>query len=227
MWPFNKSDKQKLKNQDALKKYQEWLRKWMLKGAKFQLASLAVVALVLAGSLVAVNHYLLTPIQSVNNTVNQTKQTQNQNKTANPAPLATEQTVTKEQPPKPNPEPQVDVSQLTMPVMGTVVTGFNDPYYSETYGDYRFSEGMQFQTQPSAPVKAALAGKIISLDQDPNNKYLIVIDHGQGYQTKYQGLDTIEVSPDQQIIKGQTLGTTNNLKFTLTEQQTPINPAQE
>lgn len=225
MWPFNNNLKGKLRNQDALKKYQDWLKKWMLRGAKFHAVILAVAAVVLIGSFLTLKYYVLAPTQPINNTVNQTKQTETQPNT--PAQTAAkEQSTNKEQQPKTNPEPKVDVSQLTMPVIGTVITDFDDPYYSETYNDYRFSEGIQFQTAASEPVKAALAGKIITLDQDPNNKFTIVIDHGQGYQTKYQGLDIIKVSLDQQIKKEQTLGTTNNLKFTLTQKQTPINPTQ-
>lgn len=230
MWPFNNNLKQKLKNQDALKKYQEWLKKWLLKGAKFYAISAIGAAVLLIGTFLAIKFILLDPAQPVSDT-NKVKPSVIEKVLEKDPPVQQKQQ-TKQQVKQPA-EPAVDLSQLVMPVNGKILMSYNQPYYSETYNDYRFCEGVQFQTKPAEKVKAALPGKITSAELDQYNGFTVIIDHGQGYQTKYAGLDTLQVSVNQQIDKGEILGTTpnkdypnhqNKLRFTLTHNGQPINP---
>jgi murein DD-endopeptidase MepM/ murein hydrolase activator NlpD len=234
MWPFNNNLKDKLRNQDALKRYQDWLKKWFLRGAKIYAVALSIALVAVIGTFLGVKYWLLAPTQPVNETTNPNKtavtekltnQTNQQttealNKTTN----STANNAKNSKQAANKPEPTVDINQLTMPVTAKVLLTFNEPYYSEIYQDYRFSEGIQFQTSQGQAVQAALAGKVITTEQDQYNGYIVVIDHGQGYQTKYSGLETIAVEPNQQINQTQTLGTAtdNKLKFTLTKDGTPI-----
>lgn len=229
MWPFD-SLKNKLKNQDAMEKYREWMKKWFFRGAKFY----AVAAiLVLVGTFALMRFVILSPTQPVfNGSENKPAVTEEVKETNinEPTEQSTEElTEAKEE----EPEPPVDLSQLIMPVSGNIILGYHQPYYSEVYNDFRFSDGLEFNPEPAAPVKAALPGKVISTELDPYSGFIVTVDHGQGYMTTYTGLNNIQVSANQQVDKGDILGTTGtedsqlvhpNLRFTLTENGKPINP---
>lgn len=219
MWPFNEL-KEKLRKQDAMEKYRQWLKKWRLKGAKFALPALIGLAVLTVSALIFTKFYTLTPVQPTNNpttpppTVEQKQQPKPTTETPKPAQVSTKPAA-----------PPVDINQLAMPVSGEVLLGYNQPYYSEQYDDYRFNAGILFETEDSSPVTAALAGKVTTVELDQNQGFTIIIDHGQGYQTQYQGLNTVQVAVNQQIDQGDILGANQNqLQFTVTHHGIPIDP---
>ncbi len=209
MWPFNNSLKEQLKKQDALEKYRRWLRKWLLGGAKLYALGVLVI---LAGVFLALKLAVFAPAQPAVNKDNNAK------------PSVTEEVITE---PADSPAPKeqpIDVSQLVMPVNGEILVDFNMPYYSETYQDYRFNSGVTLNAEGQI-IKAALPGKIIAAELDPYSGFSVVIDHGQGYQTQYTGLKNIQVAADQQVEKGDILGSgESTVNFILTHNGQPIDP---
>lgn len=226
MWPFN-SLKEKLRKQDAMEKYRQWLKKWRLRGAKFTKFSrpaLIGLAVLMVGALLFAKLYNPDPVQPTNNPTTPPAVEQQQTTTKQ----TTEEQSTNTEPVQEEAqaaEPQVDISQLAMPVNGQVLLGYNQPYYSDQFDDYRFNTGVLFATDESAPVTAALAGKVTAVELDETKGFVVTIDHGQGYQTHYQGLNTVQVSVNQQINQGDVLGANNTqLQFILTHNGIPIDP---
>lgn len=211
MWPFNNSLKQQLKQQDGIKKYRRWLKKWLLGGAKTYAA--VGLALILLGVLLALRFNFLPLTEPVTNENN------------NPKPSVTEEVQTEPTNTPTAKEPPIDLNQLVMPVDGEILLDFNQPYYSETYQDYRFSEGVRFNAAEGRQVKAALAGKILSAELDPYNGFTVIIDHGQGYQSKYVGLSNLQVTAGQKVDKGDILGSSDTpINFILTHNGQAIDP---
>ncbi|MCF0114522.1 MAG: M23 family metallopeptidase [Erysipelotrichaceae bacterium] len=54
-------------------------------------------------------------------------------------------------------------------------------------------------------VRASEGGKVISVDKEDKG-YVVVVDHGQGYQTLYRGLDTVAIQVNQKINQGDAIG---------------------
>ncbi|MBO8138125.1 MAG: M23 family metallopeptidase [Desulfotomaculum sp.] len=228
MWPFNHNLKNKLRNQDALKKYQEWLKRWFLKGAKFYAA---VFLVLLIGAAAAIRLVLFAPTENVleNREAKPSVTAETLEKHSNTNEL-NEQPGQKEkhQDQKPQPE-KPDLSGIAMPVNGKVLLGFNQPYYSKTYDDYRFCSGLQLEAAPGEPVKAALAGKVVSADLDELSGFTVVIDHGDGCKTSYKGLNTVQAAVNQQVEKGGVIGAAkpdekSKVQFTLTKDGVPVDP---
>ncbi|MTI80593.1 MAG: M23 family metallopeptidase [Firmicutes bacterium] len=227
VWPFNNNLKDKLRNQDELKKYQDWLKKWFLKGAKVYAIGAAVL---LIGTFLAIRFIILTPTEQVTEKLDTKPTVTEQVNQQQNIPELNEQPI---QEPKQQPteaKEELDLSQLAMPVTGEVLVGYNQMYYNETYDDYRANTGIQLQAKLGEPVKASLPGKIITAELDQYKGFIITIDHGEGYQTTYTGLNTLQVEPNQQVQKGQTLGTTKTEKqskitLTITKNNQPIDPS--
>ncbi|OAT79789.1 peptidoglycan DD-metalloendopeptidase family protein [Desulfotomaculum copahuensis] len=106
---------------------------------------------------------------------------------------------------------------LCRPVSGAVDRAFG-PGYSEVYGDYRFNDGVEFAAVPGGSVKAAAPGRVKNIVPGPAvalpgnggqrrpASYSVTIDHGNGWQTTYQGLDTVRVRSGQTVGAGEIIG---------------------
>lgn len=107
---------------------------------------------------------------------------------------------------------------LCRPVSGTVDRAFG-PGYSELYGDFRFNDGVEFAAVPGGSVKAAAPGRVknivpgpsVGLPGNSNQRrpasYTVTIDHGNGWQTTYQGLGAVRVRAGQPVSAGEIIGT--------------------
>ncbi|MBM7853726.1 septal ring factor EnvC (AmiA/AmiB activator) [Desulfohalotomaculum tongense] len=224
MWPFNNSLKEKLKNQDGIQKYRRWLKKWFLKSTGLCAAG---AALLLAGALLAARFMMPAAEEALE--INQTGPAAEVQAERPEADELKDQPVEEKQ--QPRREPGADLSRLTMPVSGRVLLKYNQPYYSEIYDDYRFSSGLQLQAAPGEAVKAALAGKVAAVEAGEYTGFKVTVDHGRGCRTAYSGLGTVRVSVNQQVERGEILGTCSSagqpvVQFTLTKDGCPVDPAE-
>ena len=83
--------------------------------------------------------------------------------------------------------------------------------YSETLKEWVTHLGIDIKADKTTVVKAAEAGTVKSIKNDPRYGLTIVIDHGDGMQTVYDNLLTSEfVVEGEKVEKGQSIGTVGN-----------------
>ena len=82
-------------------------------------------------------------------------------------------------------------AKRVMPIEGEVIWEYSNGELvkSETLGVWKTHDGMDIAASEGTDVKAACAGKVKEIKDDPLWGICVVIDHGDGYETHYYGLD--------------------------------------
>ena len=99
------------------------------------------------------------------------------------------------------------------PVEGDIVREFakDNLIYSETLKEWTTHQGIDIKADKTTVVKAAEAGTVKSIKNDPRYGLTIVVEHENGFQTVYSNLLTSEfVVEGEKVEKGQSLGTVGN-----------------
>ena len=78
------------------------------------------------------------------------------------------------------------------------------------YGTSKFHEGMDFASDIGTHVFATGNGKVIEAGWHSGYGNLIVIDHGFNYKTCYAHLSKIDVTPGQEVKRGDKIGEVGN-----------------
>lgn len=107
--------------------------------------------------------------------------------------------------------------------------GYRD---SPTAGASTNHKGIDFAASTGTPVYAPMDGTVVTAQYSGNAGNLIVINHGNGYVTKYMHLNKMYVSAGTKVSKGQNIaavGNTGNstgphLHFQVEKNGTPVNP---
>jgi murein DD-endopeptidase MepM/ murein hydrolase activator NlpD len=95
---------------------------------------------------------------------------------------------------------------LQVPVAGTPTSGFGmrtDPVHG---GAGQMHPGFDLAAPKGTPVGAAAAGKVVSAGVAGGYGNLIIVDHGNGYTTRYGHLSAIDVKVGDQVTPGQIIG---------------------
>ena len=108
-----------------------------------------------------------------------------------------------------------EVKELSFerPVEGEIVREFaqENLVYSETLEEWVTHTGIDIKADKTTVVKAAEAGVVKSIKNDPRYGLTIVIEHDDTYQTVYSNLLTSEfVVEGETVEKGQSIGTVGN-----------------
>lgn len=108
-----------------------------------------------------------------------------------------------------------EVKELSFerPVEGEIVREFaqDNLVYSETLEEWVTHNGIDIKADKTTVVKAAEAGVVKSIKNDPRYGLTIVIEHDDTYQTVYSNLLTSEfVVEGETVEKGQSIGTIGN-----------------
>ncbi|MDO5037543.1 MAG: peptidoglycan DD-metalloendopeptidase family protein [Tissierellia bacterium] len=120
----------------------------------------------------------------------------------------------------------------------TLATGsFINPttgYLSSPFGPRwgRFHYGIDIANGVGTPILAADGGKVIRAEYAGSYGNLIVIDHGNGYESRYAHCSAFDVSVGQEVSQGQTIGrmgstgrsTGSHLHFEVRDHGTALNP---
>lgn len=153
---------------------------------------------------------------SVNNTSTQntTKTTSSQNttKTTNATNTTSNTTNSGTSKETKTEEAKVELS-FSMPVDGEIVREFakDNLIYSETLQEWVTHTGIDIKAEKTTVVKAAEAGTVKSIKNDPRYGLTIVIEHEGNFQTVYSNLLTSEfVVEGEKVEKGQSIGTVGN-----------------
>ncbi len=165
---------------------------------------------------------------SVNNTSNSSTNNANTTNTANSVATSTENQEN---------ETKKELS-FEKPVEGEIVREYakDSLIYSETLQEWTTHTGIDIKADKTTVVKAAEAGTIKSIKNDPRYGLTIVIEHDDQYQTIYSNLLTSEfVVEGEKIEKGQAIGTVGNtavfeiadephLHFEIWKDSLPVDP---
>ena len=169
------------------------------------------------------------------NTSNSTKNTNNSSannvKATNTASSVATSTETQEN------ETKKELS-FEKPVEGEMVREYakDSLIYSETLQEWTTHTGIDIKADKTTVVKAAEAGTIKSIKNDPRYGLTIVIEHDDQYQTIYSNLLTSEfVVEGEKVEKGQAIGTVGNtavfeiadephLHFEIWKDSLPVDP---
>jgi len=73
--------------------------------------------------------------------------------------------------------------------------------------------GIDLASVRHAPIQAANTGVVIFAEELGIYGNLVIIDHGQGISSLYSHLSMIDVKPDQQVSKGETIGRSGTTGF--------------
>lgn len=108
-----------------------------------------------------------------------------------------------------------EVKELSFqrPVEGEIVREFaqENLVYSETLEEWVTHTGIDIKADKTTVVKAAEAGVVKSIKNDPRYGLTIVIEHDDTFQTVYSNLLTSEfVVEGETVEKGQSIGTVGN-----------------
>lgn len=96
------------------------------------------------------------------------------------------------------------------PARGRFTSGFgmrNDPFT----GIRRFHNGIDLAASIGTPVRAARAGRVVHVENQPGNYgRFVIIRHDGGYQTLYAHLESYSVRVGQSVNQGQQIGSMGN-----------------
>lgn len=104
-----------------------------------------------------------------------------------------------------SPDEQVGAISWSWPVQGPIQARFGW-HQHPVYQDWRLHAGLDIQVAPGTSVKAAAAGEVHSVYNDPVNSLTIVLDHGNGVQSFYGGLAQVSVKVGQTVAKAEVVG---------------------
>ena len=124
------------------------------------------------------------------------------------------------------------------PVDGEIMKGYakDNLVYSETLQEWTTHLGIDIKAEKTTVVKAAEAGTVKSIKNDPRYGLTIVIEHEDGYETVYSNLLSSEfVVEGEKVERGQSIGTVGNtaafevadephLHFEILKDSIPIDP---
>ncbi|NLC44312.1 MAG: M23 family metallopeptidase [Clostridiales bacterium] len=112
-------------------------------------------------------------------------------------------------------------NSMNMPVNGEIIQAYSvdSLVYSETLKEWTTHTGMDIAGDLGDEVRAALAGKVESIKEDPLQGIVITLDHGNDLKTVYIGLSTKDmVKEGQQVEANQVIsGIGRSAGFEITE----------
>ena len=124
--------------------------------------------------------------------------------------------------------PPISIKEMT--AVSSVYQSRTNPITHEK----EFHAGIDYRAKKGTIVVAAADGIVFKARKEGNYGNLIAINHLNGYETTYAHLDQILVREDQQVTKGDTIGTVGNtgrstgdhLHFEIAYLDKKINPEQ-
>lgn len=98
---------------------------------------------------------------------------------------------------------------FVMPLNGNIINEFSDGELvkSKTLKEWRTHDGIDIAADIATPVKSSSDGIVISITQDPQWGVVVVIDHGNGYESYYMGLNVnVNVAVEDVVDIGTVIG---------------------
>ncbi len=98
-----------------------------------------------------------------------------------------------------------DISNMGWPVEGEIIRGWGISY-SETFGDFRYHDGVDIKAGIGTEVKAIMSGRVSLIGESDNEGKIITIDHGNGWQSFYSQLGELSLQAGETVEGGQVIG---------------------
>ncbi len=102
-------------------------------------------------------------------------------------------------------------AERMMPVEGEIINQYSNGELvkSETLGVWKTHDGIDIAAEYGTEVKSATSGKVIAVRDDPLWGICVIIDHYDGYEGHYYGLDKALSVKEQTVVDaGQVIGRT-------------------
>lgn len=126
---------------------------------------------------------------------------------------------------------QVNTKPSIWPVDGVLMSSFGertDPFS----GEGALHKGVDISAPTGTPVRATADGIIVFADRSNGFGRLVIIDHGNGFETYYAHLSSFNVITGQEIRRGEYIGavgtsgrvTAPHLHYEVRIGKTPVNP---
>lgn len=99
------------------------------------------------------------------------------------------------------------------PVEGEIIREYakDNLVYSDTLKEWVTHTGIDIKADKTTVVKAAEKGTVTAIKNDPRFGTTVIIEHSDGFETRYANLLTAEfVTVGEKVTKGQTIGTVGN-----------------
>ena len=115
------------------------------------------------------------------------------------------------------------------PVSGSITSPFG---YRNIFGSTSFHTGLDIANSRGTPIYAADSGIVTFASYQGTYGNMIILDHGNGYETAYAHCDSMFVSIGQGVLQGEQIGTVgtsgratgNHCHFEVREWGTQVNP---
>lgn len=107
---------------------------------------------------------------------------------------------------EPAPVPEPAVKAFSWPLGGRPRVVMHFGAVDGSLGDWRLSDGLVLEATPGQPVVAAAAGTVASVEEHPVDGLAVVLDHGDGKQSRYAGLAEASVTAGQAVKAGEPIG---------------------
>lgn len=95
--------------------------------------------------------------------------------------------------------------KFSSPLQGEIINSYGLTY-SKTFGDYRFNPGIDIKAKQGTEVKAALAGQVVKVETNENEKTIIEIEHEPGIISRYSHLEESLVKTGDEVKTSQVIG---------------------
>ncbi len=102
-------------------------------------------------------------------------------------------------------------AERMMPVDGEIIGEFSNGELvkSETLGVWKTHDGIDIACEIGTNVKSATSGKVKQIKNDPLWGICVIIDHNDGFEGYYYGLDkALEVNEGSEVKAGEVIGKT-------------------
>jgi murein DD-endopeptidase MepM/ murein hydrolase activator NlpD len=132
--------------------------------------------------------------------------------------------------PDPAPAASAPAPRFAWPLAGRVRRGF-----AARAADADYHDGLDIRAAEGTAVRAAAAGKVLFAGAEPRQfGNLVVIDHGDGWNTAYAFLSRVTVTKDEEVRAGERIGLSGQtgrakgpeLHFELRRNNRPVDPAE-
>ena len=108
---------------------------------------------------------------------------------------------------------EVKDPEFIKPVEGEILKGFasENLVYSETLQEWTTHNGIDIAAEKTTIVQASAEGTVAAIKNDPRYGTTIIIEHSNGFETRYSNLLTTEfVVVGEKVEQGQSIGTIGN-----------------
>lgn len=108
---------------------------------------------------------------------------------------------------------ETQVQTFIIPITGEISKDFSlsELQYSATYSDMRLHKGIDIACEKGSEAVASSKGIVKSVEESATLGNVVVIDHSNGVEMKYCGLDDVCVAQGQSVEQGDLLGVVSEI----------------